>query len=140
VDIVCTALPVEPLARESVNDVNTPIEETPLGEQLRHLRRGLGYTLKEVEAMTGISNAYLSQVENGKITKPSPDKLYALAEAYNASFDKMMYAAGHLRQGPHPSVSSDAPKTLIGAVLSSKNLTPEEETKLAEYLEFLRQR
>lgn len=109
------------------------------GETLRRLRKGLGYTLKEVEAMTGINNAYLSQVENGKITRPSSDKLFALAEVYQVPFEQVMYAAGYLKQEP-AEAAADAPKTLIGAVLSSKNLTAEEEAKLAEYLEFLRSR
>jgi len=117
-----------------------PDQAPTFGETLRRLRKGLGYTLKEVEAMTGINNAYLSQVENGKITKPSSDKLFALAEVYQVPFEQIMYAAGYLKSEPTPDVPSEAPKTLIGAVLSSKNLTAEEEAKLAEYLEFLRSR
>lgn len=110
------------------------------GETLRRLRKGLSYTLKEVEAMTGISNAYLSQVENNKINKPSSDKLFALAEAYQVPFEQIMYAAGYLKHGPDQEASNDAPKSLIGAVLSSKNLTVEEEAELAKYLAFLRSR
>lgn len=109
-----------------------------LGEQLRQLRRGFKYTLKEVEAMTGISNAYLSQVENGKITRPSPDKLYVLAEAYKVSYDQIMVSAGYLPAQPAGTRLPNAPKTLIGAVLSSENLTPDEEQELAKYLAWLR--
>ncbi|WP_216326054.1 helix-turn-helix domain-containing protein [Deinococcus aestuarii] len=115
-------------------------EDTPFGQQLRQLRRTKKLTLKDVEAMTGIHNAYLSQVENGKIARPAPDKLYALAEVYGVSFDQLMYAAGHITKQPHAEPQGNEPKTLVGAVLSSKNLTAEEEAKLAEYLEFLRAR
>jgi DNA-binding Xre family transcriptional regulator len=40
-------------------------------------------TLKEVETKTGISNAYLSQLETGKITKPSFEVVVKLCECYN---------------------------------------------------------
>lgn len=118
----------------------TNSHDPPFGHQLRQLRRTKQLTLKDVEAMTGIHNAYLSQVENGKIARPAPDKLYALAEVYDVSFDQLMYASGHIAKQPHISPQGSEPKTLVGAVLSSKNLTAEEETELAKYLEFLRAR
>lgn len=40
-------------------------------EKLRQIRKQRGLTLRQVEEMTGISNAYLSQLETGKIKKPS---------------------------------------------------------------------
>ncbi len=123
-----------------MNDPDVPADELSFGQQLRVLRRNKKYTLKEVEAMTGISNAYLSQAENGKITKPAPDKLYALADAYGVSFDQLMYSAGHLSRNPLIETQQHEPKTLMGAMLSSKNLTAAEEEQLALYLEFLRAR
>lgn len=45
-----------------------------LASYLASVRQVKGLTLREVEEATGkeISNAYLSQLERGKITKPSP--------------------------------------------------------------------
>lgn len=39
--------------------------------ELRQIRKQRGLTLRQVEEITGISNAYLSQLETGKIKKPS---------------------------------------------------------------------
>src|SRR4030095_10467564 len=49
-----------------------PVE---LGAMLAGLRTAKGLSLREVEEATGkaVSNAYLSQLENGKIRKPSPN-------------------------------------------------------------------
>ena len=42
------------------------------GEGLKMARELRKLSLREVEEATGISNAYLSQLENDKIKKPSP--------------------------------------------------------------------
>lgn len=49
-------------------------------KKLRHKR---GLTLRQVEEITGISNAYLSQLENGKIKKPSFDTVSVLCKLYS---------------------------------------------------------
>ena len=46
-------------------------EPNRLGSFLAVLRRSKGLSLRAVEAETGISNAYLSQLETGKIREPS---------------------------------------------------------------------
>jgi len=47
-----------------------------------------------------VSNAYLSQLENNKIVKPSPNVLHALSLVYATSYEDLMRRAGY--------VSSDA--------------------------------
>ena len=46
------------------------------------VRKHLNLTLRQVEKQTGISNAYLSQLENGK-SSPSYDKVKTLINFYN---------------------------------------------------------
>ncbi|WP_051964098.1 helix-turn-helix domain-containing protein [Deinococcus misasensis] len=109
----------------------------PVGAELRAIRETKRYTLKEVEAMTGISNAYLSQVETGKILKPSPDKLWALAEVYAVPFEALMQQAGYISFDA--SLNPDKLrqrgfKTLHGAALLHADLTPKEEHDLWLYL------
>lgn len=50
-------------------------------------RKSCGLTLREVEKLTGISNAYLSQLETGKIKKPSHDTVTKLTELYAEKLD-----------------------------------------------------
>jgi len=52
---------------------------------LKSIRKLKGLTLKEVEKSTGISNAYISQVENGKIAQPSFKTVKTLLEYYGFS-------------------------------------------------------
>src|SRR5882762_4724230 len=69
-----------------------------LGVLLSDLRKAKGFSLREVEeaADKAVSNAYLSQLENGKIRKPSPNVLYSLAEVYAVPYDTLMERAGYL--------------------------------------------
>ena len=49
-----------------------------LGQVLKESREKSNKTMRDVEEATGISNAYLSQLENDKIKKPSANVLYKL--------------------------------------------------------------
>jgi transcriptional regulator with XRE-family HTH domain len=111
---------------------------TTLGDELRRIRELHKLTLRAVENLTGISNAYLSQLETGKVEKPSPNYLYKLAEAYNVPYDLLMEKAGYIVRH-----QQDAPKkrSLAGAALSTiEDLTEEEEEELMNYLAYLRSR
>ena len=108
-----------------------------LGALLADLRRAKGFSLREVEAATGkaVSNAYLSQLENGKISKPSPNVLHSLAEVYVVPYEALMEKAGYLLP------SEDAgERRKRSAVFAIDDLTAEEEEELLKYLAFLRSR
>ena len=62
-------------------------ERTPL----RKRRDELGLTLRDVELCSAgrISNAYLSQLETGKIKNPSLEAAMALASVYFVSLELM---------------------------------------------------
>ena len=49
------------------------------GATLRLLRVNGGWTLRELAERVGVSNAYLSRVENGHDAPPTPDRLAAIA-------------------------------------------------------------
>lgn len=110
-----------------------------LGLYLQSLRTGKGMTLRQVEEATEkeVSNAYLSQLEGGKIKNPSPHILYALSEVYSVSYEQLMRRAGYIA----PTASrGDAEKHGQAATNSVDHLTKEEEAALLEYLAFLRQK
>lgn len=109
---------------------------TNLGEGLKLARELGNLSLRDVEKATGISNPYLSQLENDKISKPSPFFLHKLASLYNIEYELVMEAAGYLQK---KSTAPGSAKTLAGAALfSQEKLSAQEEQKLAEYLSFLR--
>ena len=110
--------------------------EQTLGQGLKVARELKKLSLRDVESATGISNPYLSQLENDKISKPSPFFLHKLASLYGIEYELLMSAAGYVQKKEAPEGS---PKTLAGAALFSvEKLTPDEERQLADYLQFLR--
>jgi transcriptional regulator with XRE-family HTH domain len=107
------------------------------GAFIKSLRQEKGLTLREAEAITGISNAYLSQLESGKIKQPSPSNLFKLAELYGVSYENLMEKVGY----PAPKAASEVQKKESAVVLNRLGrLTEEEETELADYLAFIRNR
>ena len=114
-----------------------------LGAYLRQSRTKNRLTLRGVEEATGVSNAYLSQLESGKIQKPSPAILFKLCQLYGASYPAAMRYAGH--PVPGEEVSGAGPEreqeNAIGAGRFAARLGPttqDEEAALLEYLAFLR--
>ena len=105
-----------------------------LGQELQAARKLKKLSLREVETATGISNPYLSQLENDKIQKPSPQFLGKLATLYDLDYQIVMEAAGYVAPGKR----EDGPKTMAGATLYSQGLTAAEEVQMLDYLSFLR--
>ena len=113
-------------------------KQEELGVVLSDLRRAKGLSLREVEQATGsaVSNAYLSQLENGKIKKPSPNVLHSLAEVYVVPYEALMEKAGYLL----PSENAGSGRRRRLAVFAIDDLTAEEEEELLKYLAFIRSR
>jgi transcriptional regulator with XRE-family HTH domain len=65
----------------------------PFGEYLREQRRLANLSLRELAALTNLSNAYISQLERG-LHEPSLRVLRSLAAALNVSAANMLAHAG----------------------------------------------
>lgn len=115
-----------------------------LGQYLANIRGVKKLTLREVEEATErkVSNAYLSQLETGKISRPSPNVLHALANVYGVPYETLMEKAGYItpNQPDTNSVlrSGRGSKRQPTSALASQDVTKDEEEKLLEYLAFLR--
>lgn len=97
-----------------------------------------GLSLRQVESATGISNAYLSQLEGGRrVKEPSPVMLHKLSTLYAIPYVQLMRAAGYPVPGDHES-TEETPAPTIAARLGPT--TPQEEEALVDYLRFLRSR
>ena len=104
-----------------------------LGDFLRRGREGKGLSLRKVEELTGISNAYLSQLESAKIQQPSPLDLHKLCGVYELSYSLAMEHAGYpLPQGVEPASPQQRLLARLGAT------TADEQDALVDYAEFLR--
>jgi transcriptional regulator with XRE-family HTH domain len=109
-----------------------------LGGLLADLRTARGLTLRQVEeaADHAVSNAYLSQLEKGKVRKPSPNVLHSLARVYAVPYESLMEKAGYLL--PSHDRAGRRPTRLTAFALD--DLTAEEEEEILKYLAFLRSR
>jgi transcriptional regulator with XRE-family HTH domain len=104
-----------------------------LGELLADARKRGGLTLRAVQDAVGISNAYLSQLETGKVQSPSPIVLHKLSELYGLPYATAMDLAGY----PLPeNVKSSEAGGRLGARVGK--ITADEEDKIVEYLRFIR--
>lgn len=63
---------------------------------LRDIRKRKGFTIREVSERSGVSAAYISQIENNQRSTPSPDILYKLSEGLQSSYNELMRLAGYL--------------------------------------------
>jgi transcriptional regulator with XRE-family HTH domain len=109
----------------------------PLGEYLASLRLSKRMSLREVEEASekAVSNAYLSQLEKGRIGKPSPNILHALATIYGVPYESLMEKAGYIVS--KASLPKGARHGRV-ATFANDDLTPAEEEELRRYLGYLR--
>ena len=117
-----------------------PIPSQALGEYLRNLRDSLRLTLREVEEASRVSNAYLSQLEHGKISKPSPHILFKLAAVYGVPYEKLMEKAGYITRAKPDASAKQKSRGGKLPTFALEDLTEEEEEELLRYLAFLRSR
>jgi len=114
-------------------------EQDSLGDYLRASRKATGLTLRAVEAMTGVTNGYLSQIEGRSAKQPSPNVLYKLAGAYGIDYSDLLVRAGH--RIPSAESSAGRPATLAGIPLRAlEELTEQEAAELRNYLAYIRQK
>lgn len=99
-----------------------------IADYLQSLRATKNLTLRQVEHSTGISNSYLSQLESGKILKPSAHVLWQLADLLNGDFEHMLHLTGAISKGQYKQVRK----------VYFEDLTTEEEELLRGFLKLIR--
>lgn len=79
------------LSRENTNSFM-------LGEFIKELRKEKGYTLREVAEKTGISNTYISNLENGVKDSPSMETLFKLSRALDVNYTQLLEKSGYINE------------------------------------------
>jgi transcriptional regulator with XRE-family HTH domain len=102
-------------------------DQLRLGEIIRRQRELAELSMRQVAAMAGISNPYLSQIERG-LRVPSEEVLRAIAESLNVSAD--------LLRVDEP---ADGSAEVIEAIQSDPDLTTSQRRSLIEAYQALRQ-
>jgi transcriptional regulator with XRE-family HTH domain len=66
-----------------------------LGEKIRELRDELGMSQAQLSVQGGLSQGYLSQLENDEVQNPSAAVIFGLAKALHVDPRVLMQAAGY---------------------------------------------
>jgi transcriptional regulator with XRE-family HTH domain len=108
-------------------DVGWSASMNALGDFIRAQRQLAKLSLREMAAMTSVSNAYLSQVERG-LHQPSLKVLQKIADALQLSTEQLLGQAGWAT-GSSTSASPTASGT-EEAIRSDPRLSPEQRAAL----------
>lgn len=108
-----------------------------LGSTLKDSRKNIGLTLRQVEEMTGISNAYLSQLENDKIKNPSVNILSRLSSIYKVSLKSLLENANMIDKKEKKEEEANA-SFVQKIAFRAENLTEEEKNDVLKFLEFIK--
>lgn len=66
------------------------------GKYLKQLRMSLNLSIRQLALCSGVSNSYISQIENGKRGIPNPEILKKLAPHLKVSYNELMQKAGYI--------------------------------------------
>lgn len=110
--------------------MNRPWSESlSLGEMIRRQREVASLPMRQLAAMAGISNPYLSQIERG-LRDPSDQVLNAIADSLQMSADSLRPPV------PQPNPHSP-PSAVVAAIRADPDLTAQQRKALEEsYLAF----
>jgi transcriptional regulator with XRE-family HTH domain len=103
----------------------SPRREKVLGELIRAQREAARLSLRDLAALTNVSNPYLSQIERG-LHEPSVRVLRSIADALGMSAEALLASAGLLGEDGARSPGS----TVEAAIEADERLTPEQRASL----------
>lgn len=69
-----------------------------LGEFIRGLREGKGFSQRQLAELTKVSNTEISRLESGERKSPSPNILKAIAPYLDVSYGELMTKAGYIEE------------------------------------------
>lgn len=86
-------------------DVNGAQMPKTLGELIHQARERAGLSLRNLEAITGISRTMLHRLELNQVDDPSADTLLRLADALELNSDDLFILMGHQPSTDLPSLT-----------------------------------
>ena len=72
------------------------MDDSNFGHFLKSLREKQRMSLRDAERESGVSNAYIAQIEKGDRPPPKPEILKKLSRAYNVTVRELFLRAGYL--------------------------------------------
>jgi transcriptional regulator with XRE-family HTH domain len=93
-----------------------------LGARLREYREQQGQSLRQIERRAGINSGYLSQLERGEVSQPTPSMLQRLAIAYELPVSTLMSWAGYTMKDPELTPQQARALSLLGPDASDEEV------------------
>jgi transcriptional regulator with XRE-family HTH domain len=132
------------------DQMKQPSDISTVGEYVHYVREAKGLTLrsvvelvakaikqKQLDPQSAVSRGYLSSLESGRYSNPSPFKLKAIAYACNVSYELLLNKAGYWDKTSQK-VKNDAAFTLM--LKEVQDMTAGERKSVLEYIEFVKSR
>ena len=104
------------------------------GLYLKGLRENRKLTIRQVEMKTGISNSYLSLLENGKRGIPKPTILKKMAPVYNVPYEELLEKAGIIENKDFVYTPPEDPSPLTSFVREFSKMDKDEQQKTMQEL------
>ncbi len=109
----------------------TTIDLKKLGEEIRSRRLGKGWSLSDLAEHSGVSKAYISDLENGNAGKPNVQYVYAIAVALDITLDELLGNAAPTSIRRTARKKEDLPQGLL-ELQEEAGLTDEDVQMLAQ--------
>lgn len=107
------------------------IDLKKLGEEIRSRRLGKGWSLSDLADHSGVSKAYISDLENGNAGKPNVQYVYAIAVALDVMIDELLGNAAPNSTRRTARKKEDLPQGLL-ELQEEAGLTDEDVQMLAQ--------
>lgn len=95
-----------------------------LTDLLLKMRSERKLSLRQVAYKTGMSSTYISQLERGIASTPSPETIKKLADAYKLDYENLLIKAGYIEQKEN---TNDPYEILMFSDKEAFDSLPEEE-------------
>lgn len=79
-----------------INILQKQVIKINIGEYIKNVRLEKGLTSRKLAEKSGVSQPYISQLENGKNNNPSPEILKKLSETLDINYTDLMEMAGYI--------------------------------------------
>jgi transcriptional regulator with XRE-family HTH domain len=79
-----------------------------LGERIKELRIGRGWSLRQLARQSGISHTHVAQIERGEVKEPSVLKVVAIATTFGVSVESLIVGPTEAERPPvQPEIAID---------------------------------
>ena len=69
---------------------DSKLDLVKIGQRIRFLRQGKGWSLSDLMEHSGVSKAYISDLENASAGKPNVQYIYSIATALGVTLDELL--------------------------------------------------